>query len=183
MAEAPGKGNDDAKVLEKLKNNLLCAQQYLERIKVLYGMLFQENCEIIGQLNTLNSTLSSLSDGSNLTGLKEVFEQIPQKIEEATNKIFELRQQIDTSQFAQGFDEQFKGLTEQLEAAKEQTKATNEELAKTKKLLDEEAQARKQLQSEVDKHKVQEAKDQQKANTEEKKALEAEKATRTTISR
>ena len=131
--------------------------------------------EIIGQLNILNSTLSSLSDGSNLTGLKEVFEQIPQKIEEATNKIFELKQQIDTAQFSQGFDEQFKGLTEQLEAAKEQTKATNEELAKTKKLLDEETQARKQLQSEVDKHKAQEAKDQQKANTEEKKALEAEK--------
>lgn len=131
--------------------------------------------EIIGQLNTLNSTLSSLSDGSNLTGLKEVFEQIPQKIEAATQKIFELRQQIDTAQFSQGFDEQFKGLTEQLEAAKEQTKATNEELAKTKKLLDEETQARKQLQSEVDKHKAQEAKDQQKANTEEKKALEAEK--------
>lgn len=131
--------------------------------------------EIITQLNNLNSTLSSLSDGSNLTGLKEVFEQIPQKIEEATNKIFELRQQIDTAQFSQGFDEQFKGLTEQLEAAKEQTKATNEELAKTKKLLDEETQARKQLQSEVDKHKAQEAKDQQKANTEEKKALEAEK--------
>lgn len=131
--------------------------------------------EIIGQLNTLNSTLSSLSDGSNLTGLKEVFEQIPQKIEAAAQKIFELRQQIDTAQFSQGFDEQFKGLTEQLEAAKEQTKATNEELAKTKKLLDEETQARKQLQSEVDKHKAQEAKDQQKANTEEKKALEAEK--------
>lgn len=131
--------------------------------------------EIIGQLNTLNATLSSLSNGSNLTGLKEVFEQIPQKIEAATQKIFELRQQIDTAQFSQGFDEQFKGLTEQLEAAKEQTKATNEELAKTKKLLDEETQARKQLQSEVDKHKAQEAKDQQKANTEEKKALEAEK--------
>lgn len=131
--------------------------------------------EIIGQLNTLNSTLSSLSDGSNLTGLKEVFEQIPQKIEAATQKIFELKQQIDTAQFSQGFDEQFKGLTEQLEAAKEQTKATNEELAKTKKLLDEETQARKQLQSEVDKYKNKEANDQQKANTEEKKALEAEK--------
>lgn len=131
--------------------------------------------EIIGQLNTLNSTLSSLSDGSNLTGLKEVFEQIPQKIEAATNKILELRQQIDTTQFSQGFNEQFKGLTEQLEAAKEQTKATNEELAKTKKLLDEETQARKQLQSEVDKHKNQEANDQRKANAEEKKALETEK--------
>ena len=131
--------------------------------------------EIIGQLNTLNSTLSSLSDGSNLTGLKEVFEQIPQKIEAATQKIFELKQQIDTAQFSQGFDEQFKGLTEQLEAAKEQTKATNEELAKTKKLLDEETQARKQLQSEVDKYKNKEANDQQKANAEEKKTLEAEK--------
>lgn len=131
--------------------------------------------EIIGQLNTLNSTLSSLSDGSNLTGLKEVFEQIPQKIEAATQKIFELKQQIDTAQFSQGFDEQFKGLTEQLEAAKEQTKATNEELAKTKKLLDEETQARKQLQSEIDKYKNKEANDQQKANAEEKKTLEAEK--------
>lgn len=176
MAEAPEKVIDDAKSFA-LKNTPI------ETLKQIFGAdksavldaISGKIQEIIGQLNTLNSTLSSLSDGSNLTGLKEVFEQIPQKIEEATNKIFELRQQIDTAQFSQGFDEQFKGLTEQLEAAKEQTKATNEELAKTKKLLDEETQARKQLQSEVDKHKAQEAKDQQKANTEEKKALEAEK--------
>lgn len=130
---------------------------------------------IINLLNNLNSTLSSLSDGSKLIGLKEVFEQIPQKIEEATQKILELRQQIDTAQFSAGFDEQFKGLTEQLKAAKEETKATNEELTKTKKLLDEETQARKQLQSEVSKHKTQDANDQRKANAEEKKALEAEK--------
>ena len=131
--------------------------------------------EITNQLDNLNSTLSSLSDGSSLIGLKESFEQIPQKIEEATQKILELKQQIDTAQFSAGFDEQFKGLTEQLKAAKEGAKATNEELTKTKKLLDEEIQARKQLQSEVDKHKTQDANDQRKANAEEKKALEAEK--------
>ena len=131
--------------------------------------------EIITLLGNLNTTLSSLSDGSKLTGLKEVFEQIPQKIEQATQKILELKQQIDTSQFSAGFDEQFKGLTEQLEAAKEQTKATNEELTKTKKLLEDETRARKQLQSEVDKHKNKEANDQQKTNAQEKKALEAEK--------
>ena len=176
MTQAPEKIIDSAK-------NFAFDNSPTELIKQIFGgdnsavldVISGKIQEIIGQLNTLNSTLSSLSDGSNLTGLKEVFEQIPQKIEEATNKIFELRQQIDTAQFSQGFDEQFKGLTEQLEAAKEQTKATNEELTKTKKLLDEETQARKQLQSEVDKHKSQEAKDQQKANTEEKKALEAEK--------
>ena len=130
---------------------------------------------IITELGNMNSALSSLSNNSNLTGLKEAFEQIPQKIENAIQKIIELKQQIDTAQFSAGFDEQFKGLTEQLEAAKEQTKATNEELVKTKKLLDEETQARKQLQSEVEKHKTQDANEQRKANAEEKKALEAEK--------
>lgn len=176
MAEAPEKVIDDAKSFA-LKNTPI------EQLKSIFGGntssvlndILSEIQNIIGALNNMNSTLSSLSDGSNLTGLKEVFEQIPQKIEAATQKIFELKQQIDTTQFSQGFDEQFKGLTEQLEAAKEQTKATNEELAKTKKLLDEETQARKQLQSKVDKYKNKEANDQQKANTEEKKALEAEK--------
>ena len=111
--------------------------------------------EIITLLGNLNTTLSSLSDGSKLTGLKELFEQIPQKIEEATQKILELKQQIDTAQFSAGFDEQFKGLTEQLEAAKEQTKATNEELKKTTQLLNEEKKARADLQKQVDQYKKQ----------------------------
>ena len=174
--KTPEKIIDDAK-------NFALKNTPIEQLKSIFGGntsgvlndILSEIQNIIGALNNMNSTLSSLSDGSKLTGLKEVFEQIPQKIGEATQKILELKQQIDTAQFSAGFDEQFKGLTEQLEAAKEQTKATNEELAKTKKLLDDEAQARKKLQSEIDKYKIQDANNQRKTNAEEKKALEAEK--------
>ena len=174
--KAPEKIIDDAK-------NFALTNAPIEQLKQILGGntssvlndILSEIQNIISALNNMNSTLSSLSDGSKLTGLKEVFEQIPQKIGEATQKILELKQQIDTAQFSAGFDEQFKGLTEQLEAAKEQTKTTNEELAKTKKLLEDETQARKKLQSEIDKYKTQEANNQRKANAEEKKTLEAEK--------
>lgn len=174
--KTPEKIIDDAK-------NFALKNTPIEQLKSIFGGntssvlndILGEIQNIISALNNMNSTLSSLSDGSKLTGLKEVFEQIPQKIGEATQKIFELKQQIDTAQFSAGFDEQFKGLTEQLEAAKEQTKTTNEELAKTKKLLEDETQARKKLQSEIDKYKTQEANNQRKANAEEKKTLEAEK--------
>ena len=174
--KTPEKIIDDAK-------NFALNNTPIEQLKQIFGGntsdvlndILSEIQNIIGALNNMNSTLSSLSDSSKLTSLKEVFEQIPQKIEEATQKILELKQQIDTTQFSAGFDEQFKGLTEQLEAAKEQTKTTNEELAKTKKLLEDETQARKKLQSEIDKYKTQEANNQRKANAEEKKTLEAEK--------
>ena len=169
--------------MQEKVDKFILAQTPSEQLKQIFGSdnsaaldnVANKIQDVISALNNMESTLSSLSDGSKLTGLKEAFEQIPQKIEDAIQKIIELKQQIDTAQFSAGFDEQFKGLTEQLKAAKEQTKATNEELTKTKKLLDEEAQARKQLQSEVEKHKAQDANEQRKANAEEKKALEAEK--------